>query len=291
MGNSKKSKTNISGIILDYETDNGRRGFGDIIISTPIIQALSAKYYSRVDIVLRKEAQPFLSDNPYIKNIYITAEGLNPDLHLIMGWKLESHANPRNNQERIDAMSELFGVRPVNKHPQLYYPEVEKLPNSIGVSIESTNPVREWNYDNLLELINKFPKFDWYVFGQRKVELPANIHNHLGKLTLVELIQQVHQMERFITVDSLFSHLTAAFDIPTITMYTEVPKGWRCSYYPKTIGLQAHVDCSPCWERQKPDLKDRINECYQRQNSGQSIKCVNSFTPGLIEKAIHDYLL
>jgi len=43
-------------ILLDYETDNGRRGYGDIIISTPIIQALAEKYHTQINIVLRQEA-------------------------------------------------------------------------------------------------------------------------------------------------------------------------------------------------------------------------------------------
>lgn len=273
-------------IILDYETDNGRRGLGDIIISTAIIKALFEEYHTRIDVVLRKEAQPLLKNNPYVRRIYEKYPG-DCDLWLIMGWKLEKHDNPRNNQPRVDSMAAIFGVNPIDKKPQLYYQEVEKIPNSIGIAIESTNTVREWTVSNAIALMEKIDK-EWHVFGQRNKI--GSCQNWLN-LDLPSLIQQVHRMERFVTVDSLFSHLTAAFDIPTIVMYTEVPKEWRRLYYPKTIGLQAQVDCSPCWERQHPELKGKIDECYNRQNSGQSIKCVESFTPEIIEKAINDYFL
>ena len=279
-------------VLLDYETDNGRRGLGDVLISTPVIEALAKKYGTRIDVVLRKEAQPLLHNNPYVRHVYGTANGLNYDLHLIMGWKLEQHDNPRNNQPRVDSMAELFGVHCNNKIPQLYYPKQQTIPNSIGISIESTNVVRSWQNDYLVQLIETEDKYDWHVFSMNNIDqLPGNTNKHFGRIDLPELIAMVGRLEKFVTIDSFFSHLTACFDIPTIVMYTEVPAEWRCCYYQKTIALQSQVKCSPCWERQHPNLKAEIEDCYNRQNNGKCIECVESFTPEAISKAINDYFV
>lgn len=277
-------------IILDYETDNGHRGLGDIIISTSIIKAFFKEYHTRIDVVLRKEAQPLLKNNPYVRRIYEKYPG-DCDLWLIMGWKLEDYYVERNQQNRLDAMAQLFGVFVADKQPRLYYPPIEKIPNSIGIAIESMSPSRSWRNDYMLDLIKRFPELEWHVFGKIEANLPTTVHNHLGKSSLKELIQQVHSMERFVTMDTLFSHLTAAFEIPTIAMYTTVPSEWRCKYYPKTIGIQAAVSCSPCWDGQKKELHAELAECDQRRGKELSIKCVDSFTPDIIEKAIKENLL
>ncbi|MBC8233049.1 glycosyltransferase family 9 protein [bacterium] len=258
-------------VLLDYETDNGRRGFGDVLISTPVIEALAKKYGTRIDVVLRKEAQPLLYDNPYVRRIYELTDQLPiADIHLVLGMKVEDYSNPRNQQPRVDSMAELFGVSCNNKVPQLYYPEQQTIPNSIGVSIESESDVRTWQYNHLLKLIEEV-KAEWHVFGLKAHDLLPNVQNHLGKLTLEETIKWTARMERFLTVDSFFSHLTASLNIPTVILYTSIPAEWRSKYYPKAKAIQAIVECSPCWDKQK-----NIKACNG--------KCTYSITPQLVEE-------
>ena len=256
-------------VLLDYETDNGRRGLGDVLISTPVIQALAEKYSTRIDVVLRKEAQPLLFNNPYVRNVYETTNSLNHDLHLVLGMKVEHYGNPRNRQPRVDSMAELFGVVCSNKLPQLYYPEQEKIPNSIGVSIESESDVRLWRHDCLLELI-RLTNYEWHVFGVNYLIFPDNVYNHLGKLSLHDAIIEVAKMEKFITVDSFFSHLVAALDIPSIIMYTSILAEWRAKYYPNAKTIQSPVSCSPCMDRQNIE------------RDGCDNRCVGGITPQLV---------
>lgn len=264
-------------VLLDYETDNGRRGLGDVLLSTPVIQALAEKYSTRIDVVLRKEAQPLLFNNPYVRHSYETANGLNHDLHLVLGMKVEDYRNPRNRQPRVDSMAELFGITCINKLPQLYYPKQEKIPNTIGVSIESTSPTRAWLYGRLKELFGLIDA-EWHVYGIIDVGLPDRIHNHLGRLSIKEIIFQVAKMERFLTVDSFFSHLTAALNIPTLVLYTNVPAKWRCRYYPLTTGIQSPIGCAPCLECQ--------NGASEKCSPLMTTPCVTAFTTELV----HQYL-
>jgi ADP-heptose:LPS heptosyltransferase len=260
-------------ILLDYETDNGKRGLGDVLISTPIIQALSDKYNTKIDIVLREEAQPLLENNPYIKKIYPSTKKLAPDLHLIMGFKLENFFIARNCQPRVDSMAELFGVEVTDKLPQIYYPHQDIIPNTIGVSIESESDVRRWRHDYLLELINT-TDHEWHVFGLNYLAFPDKVHNHLGKLSLAETITEVGKMERFITVDSFFSHLAVAWDIPSIIMYTTIPAEWRAEYYENAQVIQSPAICSPCMDRQVS-----IEKCLE----GCERICVDAITPDMVQ--------
>ncbi len=283
----------VAKILLDYKTGNNNRGFGDILISTPIIQALSEKYSTRIDCLLRYEAHVLLLNNPYVRKLCSSANIQDYDLVLRLGYWLEDYDNPRNRQPRVDSIAELFGVKLTSKLPRIYHKRYDTIPNSIGISIESTDIARQWRPDYLIQFMEALKdKCEFHVFGTgERIALPNYAYNYIGKLSLGDFISQLSSMNAVLTVDSLASHLAAAYNIPSIILYTAIPKEWRCSYYPKAVSVQAPLKCSPCWARQnREQLGTLISECEQREGEEQPMKCVDSITPQMVLEA-YDNLL
>ena len=266
-------------ILFDVMTDSDKRGLGDILISTPVVKALKEKYQCRLDYLVRKEAHVLLENNPYIDNVISKANIQDYELRFVLGMRLEDYSIKRNRQPRVDSMAELFGVNLASKVPEIYFPRKTVI-NRIGISIDSTNPVRSWRDDYLIGLCEKLRKFDLHCVGLNSIELPSFVTNHTSTQTLREFIELVSTFQFVVTTDSFLSHLAAAFDIPSVVLYTEIPKEWRCGYYSQTIGIQSPVNCSPCWARQAPKLSQEIKECYEKQDI--KLKCVDALTSEII---------
>jgi ADP-heptose:LPS heptosyltransferase len=68
-----------------------------------------------------------------------------------------------------------------------------------------------------------------------------------GENGLRESAALVSQMDLLISADSGYSHIAAALDTPTLTIYTTVPSWTREMYYPNSHAIQSKLPCSPCF--------------------------------------------
>jgi len=266
-------------VLFDTIISHNKRGLGDILMTTPTIRALSKKYNCKIDYQADSRAWILLENNPFIGKL---SEKFNPqdyDLVFRLDMRLENYSIKRNRQNRIDAIAELCGIQLHDKATEIYYPK-KTIPNRIGIAIDSTNHIRSWRYDYLVQLIEKLQMFELYYMGIKPVDLPDYVNNLSGKQTIPELIKTVSSCSFIITTDSFLSHLAGALNIPAVVLYTETPKEWRCQYYKRTVGIQSPVPCSPCWERQRKEYQDAIEKCYQHQT--EYVKCIDALTPEIV---------
>jgi ADP-heptose:LPS heptosyltransferase len=78
------------------------------------------------------------------------------------------------------------------------------------------------------------------------------------------------RMDLFICADSGYSHIAAALDCPTLTIYTTVPGWTREKYYEHATPIQSKLSCSPCFTlegwcpRQAQRAKEQLTKREQR---------------------------
>jgi ADP-heptose:LPS heptosyltransferase len=78
------------------------------------------------------------------------------------------------------------------------------------------------------------------------------------------------RMDLLICADSGYSHVAAAMDCPTLTIYTTVPSWTRERYYTKAHPIQSKLSCSPCFTlegwcpRQAKRAKEQLTWREQR---------------------------
>jgi len=134
---------------------------------------------------------------------------------------------------------------------------------------------------------NKSYNFEIYLFGQGKFVsipdkiLPTTVKNYIGKTRLRQMCSLVYRMDMILSADSLFSHIAASFDIPSVVMYTTIPAEWRNFYY-RSLGVQGTTPCCPCRDFQFVSIKD-----YEKCDRYGTPPCVKSITPTRVQNAIY----
>lgn len=81
----------------------------------------------------------------------------------------------------------------------------------------------------------------------------TNYQNLAGKTSVSELIQQISQLDLFITGDSGPMHVAAAFQVPTVAIFGPT-KGKETSQWmnDKSAIVKKNLDCQPCMKRTCP---------------------------------------
>jgi len=285
-------------ILFDTIYQVSDRGLGDILMTTPILEGLKNKFNAEIVYACRREAVPLLKNNPIISKIitkYADMDGITYTYHLPLIRHTENYKIKRNRQNRIDSMAELFMVELADKDkkPRLYLTETElewgkqhvqdhsKI--NLGINIEATAPSRRWIPEYLIELIKLLDKdFNMYIFGKGnrvnyEKKLPAHIKSYIGKTTLRQMCALTYRMDMVLSVDSLYSHIAAAFDIPSVVLYTSIPAEWRNKYY-RSIGIQGTSKCCPCM-----DFQFMSKEDYDKCDRFGTPPCMKGITPSIVE--------
>ena len=106
----------------------------------------------------------------------------------------------------------------------------------------------------------------------------SNYKNLAGKTSVEELIEQISQLDLFLTNDSGPMHLAAAFNIPTVAIFGPTrhleTHQWKND---KEMLIRKDIDCAPCMKRVCP-LK----------NENEKHKCMKLITAQDVLKRLKD---
>lgn len=125
----------------------------------------------------------------------------------------------------------------------------------IGVHLQASSLARTWyRADELPERIRALipdvrilffeePTKHWILtekVGGKRIDVS-------GEDGLRKSAALLTRMDLFICADSGYSHIAAALDCPTLTIYTTVPGWTREKYYNHATPIQSKLSCSPCF--------------------------------------------
>jgi len=161
--------------------------------------------------------------------------------------------------------------------------------NGIGIQYRSNAIIRNYNLNNIIELINKLntlypdkpihllgPPNDYLNVNYIQVNTSANLHvNGCGgkETTIMDSFGLVQKLDMVICVDSSIAHIAGLTDTPLIGLFGPFHSSKRLSHYNNTIGINGKTECSPC-NRHDP-------QSFCKFNNGEGL-CLNSITPDLI---------
>ena len=307
----KEEKQKKTTILFDVTYNCSDRGIGDVLLTTPIIIALKKKFNADITYACREKHLPILQYNPDIRKViteYTNMDSTTYTYHLPLIRHTEDYKIKRNQQNRIDSMADLFMVEleDRDKRPKVYLTEIElewsrmQVPKDdriyrIGMNIEATAHSRRWIYSYLIDLVkdlNNAQKYNFeiYLFGQgqnfKGVEesIPAIVKNYIHKTTLRQMMAMLYRMDLILSVDSLFSHLAGALDIPSVVIYSSIPARWRNSYY-RSIGVQSSRKCCPCMDFQFVKKED-----YDKCDRFGIPPCIRDITADKVKNSIYQLI-
>ncbi len=170
-----------------------------------------------------------------------------------------------------------------------YFCRNELPRNGIGIQYKSNSQIRNYNLNNIIELINKlnikYPNKPIYLLGHPNDYLNVNyiqvncnvevISNGCGFKTysILEAFDVIQQLELVIGCDSSMNHIAGLCKTPIIGLFGSFHSVKRISKYNNAIGINGKTQCSPC-NRHDP-------QSFCPFTNGEGI-CVNSITPDLI---------
>ena len=101
-----------------------------------------------------------------------------------------------------------------------------------------------------------------------------NYQNLSGKTSISELVNQISNLDLFITGDSGPMHIAASFQVPTVALFGPTRDDETSQWMnPKSIIVKKNLDCQPCMKRACP-LKH--HDCMNLIKAADVLKAVQS---------------
>jgi heptosyltransferase-2 len=150
-------------------------------------------------------------------------------------------------------------------------------------------------------------KYDIVIFGgKNEIEMANDIEkllvdhqvknfiNKAGKTSVEELIQDISNLDLFITNDSGPMHLSAAFKIPTVCIFGPTKyKETRQWENPDEMIVSEDFSCMPCMKRVCPLVGDEHHQCMKNIKASDVLETIeaNIFSKDIKKKKLQKNFL
>jgi len=271
------TNSNQDPIILVRRTTNG---LGDILMTTPAIQALKKKYPDKIiEVACQRKLWPALQNNPDIFKLVDSDNNVNPKRYYAVmdistpcaRYEAARVVSGKSVQKsRIEIFAESVGVREMlTTLKPLYYVSkeekewakdfIEKTIHSkkpkLAVGLRSAEMYRDWPEIHFNKLFQKLKsQFEIVLLDHSREYIYKDIIDSCG-FPLRKSLAIMAQCDGLITVDTGLLHFGAALDIPTIAIFGPIDYKPRCKGYDKVTVIRSDMDCIPCWRNSSMPCK------------------------------------
>jgi heptosyltransferase-2 len=269
--------------VMDILVNEGRSDFslliirdmgaGDVIIATDAVYNLRQRYPNAKITYATSERYVCLIKNlDFIDNVVSIGE-FDPaeyDISVnLCGWSEQYPLCAKVHRSDLfgQAFSNNFDWKEhkvflkLEKEDEEWFEGLNKIHNTESKPVIAVQPYGSSGHRSLDPLaVNQV--IDWLisqgffviVYGQS--QWPNLFHDRPNMLCLWEalsitqVVTIIAHSSLLICPDSSGYHIAAAFDTPSIVVFTTIHEGVRVSYYPRCYPLRAtELNCSPCWDR------------------------------------------
>ena len=271
-------------------------GIGDVLWTTPAIRAIKEQYpLTKIKYCVSEKDREILYNNPYIDGVIATKFPRVSDLEWA-DFVLDFFDSVEENEEAkvkdpIDISCDWVGLQPSSYLPvyvmQNYEKEWAKMFLSsmgykkenilIGMPLTASSMNRTWlGYHELIDVLLKtYKDLQIILLGNlpHGESITQKIHNTIeksdriidvyGRTTLRQSFAIYNECNLIFSPDTGAVPVCASLGKKVLAMYSTVPKETRIKYYPTVKGIQADVDCNPCY---------KLWDCEKKY------KCMNSIS-------------
>ena len=243
-------------------------GIGDWLMLTPALKSLANKFDIYLEIP--KKDYPVFENNPAISGI-LSTEMKDTDFIKIFDisdyeFNYEQVYQPTITKPKQELFAnalkvDLESVVPVLKITKKEKKWAEKYlkpfenKKILVIAPKSANPTRDWPLDKWKTLINRIKKLNYtIIIANKTLNWDDEDLIFFNNQSLRNLFALVSKATFVISNDSGLSHIAAAFNIPSFTIFGPTDPKIRC-VYPKSYFTRLDLPCSPCWY----DRCDKLN--------------------------------
>ncbi len=239
---------------------------GDILMTTPVIEAVKKKYGLPIDYALPKEYEDALYNNPNINEV-IDISNINENTYMKIIDLSDYEFNyaithqPIIEKNKIELFLECANMPSTSdKRIKIYLSDKEKAfgkdfinrtcqakKKTIAIAISTDSKTRNWYITRWKILAKKL-----YAAGFNIIIVDKKIHwkdknmvffnNH----TIRELFSLISSVDDVITLDSGTLHIAAAFNKTTLAIFGPTDPEIIC-VFPNLTYIWKKLSCTPCW--------------------------------------------
>ena len=254
-------------------------GIGDILMMTPGLRALAAKYpQAKIDFAIPKSFHSIVEGLPGVQVLDIHEDPI--DLSAYNRWinltdcpaaRVESRQYPDVKRNRIESFAKAMGVSKwrlkLNRRfvPVYQIKEDERKwararmmelnPEDrtvIGIQPYSADSYKNWPY--MRDLVKRLSEtYCVLIFHHEALDEFEGSHVHKIVEPLRRSISLASLCDWLVVVDSSFLHISAAIGIPTIALFGPTSGKVFCRYYNNVKYLtpsKPAFPCYPCWRNE-----------------------------------------
>ncbi len=239
-----------------------RGGLGDVVLSTPIYEALKIKYPSAEIIALcsSQAKADILKNNPFINKLRIISS-LDKILIRLKSikplWIEYSYSRPSFSyfhKKAQEIIGDMVGVVLEKPALQIYLDETEdeyakrvlsEFINPVIIHITSiTTENQMWPIENWNELVKVATNYTFIQLGMLSEAKVAGAIDLRGKTTIRQSMAFVKHAKSFVGVVSFLAHVTNAFDKPGVVFFG--PSSSSVWGHDNNLNLTKNLPCAPC---------------------------------------------
>ncbi|MDD3160013.1 MAG: glycosyltransferase family 9 protein [Candidatus ainarchaeum sp.] len=234
---------------------------GDLLMLTPALKSLSKTYqvYLQVD----EEYFPIFENNPNIHKLISLNEKIEKEKFIFFDvsdyeFNYEQIYQPLIIKTKQELFANKLEVNITSNKPEIYLTEFEenwaneyikKFNNKkiIVLSPKSANLTRDWPIEKWRALINNLKKFNFIlIVVDKELNWEDDSIIFFNNHSLRELFSLISKVNFVVCQDSGLLHISAAFNVPTFSIFGPTDPNYRCIYN-KSSFIKLNLACSPCW--------------------------------------------
>ena len=279
-------------------------GLGDLLMTTPAISALKARYPDKeIHVACQKNTWPVLQNNPNIDQILDVSDNFNYKRYFMVidisspCARYESTrvaAGKAVQKSRVEIFAEAMGVRNLITSLKPTYNVTEEEAKwakdflkqttnpgqlKIAVGVSSAELYRNWPEENYQALFNMLKdRFELIVLDHSRKHMYTGIVDACG-FPLRKAIAVLSQCDGLITVDTSLLHFAAALEVPTVAIFGPIDYKPRCKGYNNITVIKSELPCIPCWRNSQIACQRKgMVKCYS--------ECIEKISPKEIAKVV-----
>lgn len=279
-------------------------GIGDILMITPALEALKARYPERkLEVACQKKLWPILDNNPNVDKLLSCDDNFNYKKYFLVldiSYPCARYESIRVNnrksvqKSRVEIFAEAMNVRNEIKSivPQYIVADKEEVfakdfiksncknnkPN-VAIALHSAESYRDLPEEHYKDLFSYLEDdYNLILIDPAKKGTYNNTVDASG-FNIKQAVAILAECDGLITVDTSMLHFAAALNIPTIALFGPIDYKARCKGYKNVTVVLSGMDCSPCW-------RNSSIACKHKKNINENSKCMEELKPKQIALAV-----
>ena len=267
-------------------------GFGDLILLTPVMRAIKARWPScELHVCTMAHYGQVLQGLPFVDKVVPYPLAYDSVMEYASVVYYENAIEHNRLAEKVH-MTELFASLAGMPVPEVMQPAyavraseavwaAEMFPRVNGtrrvcIQVGASGICRVFPRHALGEVVGMMLRHGWEVFllgAKGEIKLPDGSPKNLRNLSEMDLTFRqsaavVNGADVFIGSDSALLHIAGALNVPAVGLYGPFPWKLRTAHCPNTVALQGSGACSPCFHHASASLRNHFPDKCPSKDKG-----------------------